>query len=154
MAETPLASGQAPRSIHAGEYQFGPTDPAARASEQPAYAKYRENVRWTMGDVVFLTLSLPRVEQQSWNGHDWSAGGIHRANAADLAWLRDGFGDTHYFRVDRPFSDSTTRLVIPTITRAETYGNPNFHAIVMTVDTASPNLFRFEPLAVPRNAPR
>ena len=63
-------------------------------------------------------------------------------------------GDTHYFRVDQPFSDSTTRLVIPTITRAETYGNPNFHAIVMTVDPASPNLFRFEPLVVLRNGAR
>ena len=31
-------------------------------------------------------------------------------------------GDTHYFRVDQPFSDSTTRLTITTITRAETMG--------------------------------
>jgi hypothetical protein len=33
--------------------------PLERQSAQPAYAKYRENVRWTVGDVVFLTLSLP-----------------------------------------------------------------------------------------------
>lgn len=30
-------------------------------------------------------------------------------------------------------------------------GNPNHHALIMIVDPASPNLFRFEPLVVPRN---
>jgi len=30
-----------------------------RQSAQSAYASYREDVRWTVGNVVFLTLSLP-----------------------------------------------------------------------------------------------
>jgi hypothetical protein len=189
------------------------TMPVERQSAEPAYSKYRENVRWTMGDVVFLTLSLPGSNNNRGRDTTTAPAEFVERNAANMAWLREGFamatrdrkrgvavfmqanpglntnagrwgqrpkpdgfadflsefqrlamtfgkpvalvhGDTHYFRVDQPFSDSATRLVIPTITRAETYGNPNFHAIVMTVDPASPNLFRFEPLVVPRNAPR
>jgi len=188
------------------------TLPLERQSAQAQYAKFRENVRWTVGDVVFLTLSLPGSNNN--RGTDTASVPREYAerNAANLAWLRDGFavatrdrkrgvavfmqanpglntsagrwgprlkpdgfadflgefqrlgvafgkpvalvhGDTHYFRVDQPFSDSTTHLTYTNITRAETYGNPNFHAVVMTVDPASPNLFRFEPLAVGRNAP-
>jgi len=187
------------------------TIPLERQSAEPTYAKYRENVRWTMGDVVFLTLSVPGSNNNRGTDTTTVPPEFRERNAANLAWLREGFdvatrdgkrgvavfmqanpglstiagrwaprpkpdgfadflsefqrlavafgkpvvlihGDTHYFRVDQPFSDSTTRRVIPTITRAETYGNPNFHAIVMTVDPASPNLFRFEPLVVQRNA--
>jgi len=189
------------------------TMPVERQSTEPAYSKYRENVRWIMGDVVFLTLSLPGSNNNRGTDTTTAPAEFTERNAANMAWLREGFavatrdrkrgvavfmqanpglntiagrwaprprpdgfadflsefqrlavafgkpvalvhGDTHYFRVDQPFSDSTTRLVIPTITRAETYGNPNFHAVVMTVDPASPNLFRFEPLVVPRNAMR
>lgn len=190
------------------------TMPLERQSAQPRYAKYRENVRWSMGDVVFLTLNIPGSNNN--RGNDTVAAPPREfveRNVANLAWLRDGFalaeregkrgvvvfmqanpglstsagrwgprsridgfadflatfqqlarsfrkpvalvhGDTHYFRVDQPFSDSTTRLILTNITRAETYGNPNFHAVVLTVDPASPNLFRFEPLVVPKNGPR
>lgn len=189
------------------------TMPLERQSAQPGYAKFRENVRWSVGDVQFLTLSLPGSNNNRGTDTTRAPAEFTERNAANMAWLRDGFsaaardrkrgvavfmqanpglntivgrwgprpkpdgfadflsefqrlavafgkpvalvhGDTHYFRVDQPFSDSTTRLTITTITRAETYGNPNFHALLMTVDPASPNLFRFEPLAVPRNGPR
>jgi hypothetical protein len=189
------------------------TIPLERQSAQPQYAKFRENVRWTMGDVVFLTLSLPGSNNNRGTDTTKAPAEYVERNAANMAWLRDGFavgtrerrrgvavfmqanpglsttagrwgprgkpdgfadflrefqqlavafgkpvalvhGDTHYFRVDQPFSDSTTHLTYTNITRAETYGNPNFHAVLMTVDPASPNLFRFEPLAVPRNAPQ
>jgi hypothetical protein len=55
-------------------------------------------------------------------------------------------GDTHYFRVDQPLLDPRTGHILTTLTRVETYGDPNSHAVLMTVDPASPNLFRFEPL--------
>jgi len=104
-----------------------------------------------MGDVVFLTLRLPGSNNN--RGAD-SLSEFQRLAEAFGKPVTLVHGDTHYFRVDQPFSDSTTRRVIRTITRAETYGNPNFHAIVMTVDPSSANLFRFEPLVVPLNAPR
>jgi predicted phosphodiesterase len=59
-------------------------------------------------------------------------------------------GDTHYFRVDQPFHD-TERRTIPNIVRAETFGTPNMHAILMTVSPLSPNVFTFEPLHVRAN---
>jgi hypothetical protein len=59
-------------------------------------------------------------------------------------------GDTHYFRVDQPFHDRDRRT-IPNITRAETFGTPNHHALVVTIDPANPNLFSFAPLHVPSN---
>ena len=189
------------------------TMPLERQSAQTQYAKFRENVRWSLGDVVFLTLSLPGSNNNRGTDTTAAPAEFRERNAANIAWLREGFavatrdrkrgvavfmqanpglstnagrwgprpkpdgfadflgefqrlavafgkpvalvhGDTHYFRVDQPFSDSTTRLTITTITRAETYGNPNFHSVLMTVDPASANLFRFEPLAVPRNTPR
>lgn len=189
------------------------TLPLTRQSGQPQYAKFRENARWTVGDIVFLTLSLPGSNNNRGTDTSRAPAEYVERNAANLAWLRDGFavatrdhsrgvavfmqanpglntiagrwgprpkpdgfidflrefqrlavafgkpvalvhGDTHYFRVDQPFSDSTTGRTYTSITRAETYGNPNFHAVLMTVDPASPNLFRFEPLTVPRNGPR
>jgi predicted phosphodiesterase len=59
-------------------------------------------------------------------------------------------GDTHYFRVDHPFHDAERRT-ITSIIRAETFGTPNLHALVVTVDAADPNLFSFAPLHVPAN---
>ena len=57
-------------------------------------------------------------------------------------------GDTHTFRIDQPFAHPRTQRPLTNVTRAETWGNPYHHALVMTVDPGSPNLFRFEPLIV------
>ena len=46
------------------------------------------------------------------------------------------------------------RRTITNITRAETYGSPDLHGLVMTIDPTSANLFRFEPLVVTRNVQR
>jgi hypothetical protein len=188
------------------------TLPLERQSSQPQFAKFRENARWSVGDVTFLTLSLPGSNNNRGTDTATAPAEYVERNAANMSWLRDGFavatrehkrgvavfmqanpdlntvagrwgsrrrpdgfadflrefqqlavafgkpvalvhGDTHYFRVDQPFSDSATGLTYTNITRAETYGAPNFHALMMTVDPASPNLFRFEPLAVRRNGP-
>ena len=77
---------------------------------------------------------------------------------AELRVLAAGFGrpvalvhgDTHHFRVDQPLEDPETGRAILNVTRAETWGNPESHALLMTVDAASPNVFRFEPLLVRR----
>jgi hypothetical protein len=52
--------------------------------------------------------------------------------------------------VDQPFQDSTGHIRT-NITRAETYGTPNLHALLMCVDAKNPNLFTFEPIIVPAN---
>jgi hypothetical protein len=60
-------------------------------------------------------------------------------------------GDTHYFRVDMPFEEATTRRVYARITRAETFGDPNSHWIRVTVDPRDPNVFSFRPMLIPEN---
>jgi hypothetical protein len=47
-------------------------------------------------------------------------------------------GDTHVYRVDRPFAGPITRL--------ETYGSPFVGWVKVTVDPRSADLFRFEPM--------
>jgi hypothetical protein len=180
--------------------------PLERQSAQAAYAGYPENTRWRAGGVVFLTLHVIG-SNNNWGPGPAPSEEYLRRNAADLAWLRDGFdaarregargvavfmqanpwtggggsrpalpekpggfnelvgelqrlaidfarpvalvhGDTHYFRVDQPLLDPRTGRILTTFTRVETYGDPNHHALMMTVDGRRPNLFSFEPLLV------
>lgn len=53
-------------------------------------------------------------------------------------------GDTHTYRVDRPFRDDRGRRVA-NLTRLETFGSPIVAWVRVTVDPDDPELFRFEP---------
>lgn len=183
------------------------TLPLERQSDNPQYAAYRENVRWTVGNILFITLHVVGSNNNHGPDSTPSAEFVQR-NAANIAWLRDAFaratrdgrdgvaifmqanptvapvaragrprppsgfaellgelerlvlafdghvalihGDTHTFRIDQPLRDRQGRTRT-TFTRAETYGNPSFHALVMTVHPGSASVFRFEPLVVRRN---
>jgi hypothetical protein len=59
--------------------------PLARQSNDARFAKFRENVRWTMGDVAFLTLNV----QGSLN--NFGKREFAERNAANLAWLKESF---------------------------------------------------------------
>lgn len=61
-------------------------------------------------------------------------------------------GDSHYFRVDKPMSDPATGRVVTNFTRAESFGAQNHHWLRMTIDPSDPNLFRFTPMIVAKNA--
>jgi Calcineurin-like phosphoesterase len=77
-------------------------------------------------------------------------------------------GDSHYFRIDKPFPSKLPSEVIGTdfpfimpwelaanrlenFTRVETFGNPNTHWVKATVDVKNPNVFTFEPMIVDKN---
>jgi len=60
-------------------------------------------------------------------------------------------GDYHYFEIDMPMRDSTTRQVVKNFTRVQVFGDPNAHWVRGTVDPADPQLFRFVPVIVPGN---
>lgn len=77
-------------------------------------------------------------------------------------------GDSHYFRIDKPFPAKLPSEVIGTefpfilpwessetrlenFTRLETFGNPNSHWVKATVDVNNPNVFVFEPMIVEKN---
>ena len=69
-----------------GEQSLGQRKlPLARQSNDARFTKFRENVRWTMGDVTFLTLNV----QGSLN--NFGKREFAERNAANLAWLKESF---------------------------------------------------------------
>lgn len=64
--------------------------PLTRQSRNPSFARYRENVQWEMGGVLFLALHV--VGSNNGLGR-WPEGDAEYAErtTANLAWLRDGF---------------------------------------------------------------
>lgn len=58
-------------------------------------------------------------------------------------------GDSHHFRMDKPFTESEFILPRQTqlyhVTRVETFGSPHVHAVKVIVDFDNPNLFLIEP---------
>jgi hypothetical protein len=59
--------------------------PLARQSNEPRYAKFRENVRWEMGGVMFVGLNV------SGTLNNFGKREFAERNAANLAWLKDSF---------------------------------------------------------------
>ena len=65
-------------------------------------------------------------------------------------------GDSHYFRIDKPFLSSTGQR-LENFTRVETFGNNagngnnDVHWIKVTVDTRSREVFSYQPMMVPGN---
>ena len=57
-----------------------------------AFAKYRENVRWELGEVTFLTLHVTGSNNGRGRSSDGDAEYAER-NQANLVWLRQGFDD-------------------------------------------------------------
>jgi hypothetical protein len=59
--------------------------PLARQSNEPRYAKFRENVRWEMGGVMFVGLNVPG------SLNNFGKPEFAERNAANLAWLKESF---------------------------------------------------------------
>ena len=59
-------------------------------SSDPQFALYRENLRWTMGDVVFVTLHIVGSNDNTGQGPRTDAEQAGR-KAANLAWLKAAF---------------------------------------------------------------
>ncbi len=75
----------------AGDRSLGQrTMPLTRQSEDPRHAKFRENVRWTYGDVQFLTLHVVGSNNNLGRTPEMDAEYTER-NAANLLWLRQAF---------------------------------------------------------------
>jgi len=74
-----------------GERSLGQrTMPLARQSNDPRYAKFRENARWTRGGVVFVTLNIPGSNNNLGRTPEMDAEYAER-NAADIEWMRQAF---------------------------------------------------------------
>jgi len=198
-----------------GERSLGRrTMPLARQSQNPAFSKFRENVRWDLAGVTFVTLHVPGSNNGLGRAPDGDAEYAER-NKANLAWLQEGFahaktnnsraimvlqqanifpahpptagspkndphgftdtrmllekeatafgkpvvlvhGDSHFFRIDRPFGPPRVRgkptlPALENFTRVETFGSPNHHWLEATIDPNDPNVFTFRPRIVAAN---
>ena len=61
-----------------------------RQSSDPKYSKFRENLRWTYGDVSFVTLHLVGSDNNFGRTSEMDAEFAER-NTADLVWMSEGF---------------------------------------------------------------
>lgn len=61
-----------------------------RQSANPAYRKFRENVRWTMGNELYVALNVTGSANNIGNVERPNAEYVER-NAANIAWLREAF---------------------------------------------------------------
>lgn len=61
-----------------------------RQSEDKRYAKFRENVRWSYGDVQFVTLHMTGSNNNLGRTPEMDAEYAER-NTANLAWMREAF---------------------------------------------------------------
>jgi hypothetical protein len=183
-----------------------------RQSSAPQFAKYRENARWDLGGITFMTLHVVGSNNGRGRTSEGDAEFAER-NSADLAWLHAGFehaagnnnrgimimqqanifpafspfpgdpkqepsgftelrnalakeaaafgkpvvlvhGDSHYFRVDKPYMRrraGSDEAVVENITRVEPFGSPFHHWVMGTVDPDDRNLFIFRQRLVPAN---
>jgi len=53
-------------------------------------------------------------------------------------------GDSHYFRIDKPFKDTSGRTYLH-FTRMEVFGSPNVAGVVVSVDPSDPQVFSYRP---------
>jgi hypothetical protein len=69
-----------------GDHTMGHrTFPLERQSRDPQFAKFRENVRWTRGNVLFAGFNLPG------SNNNYGKAEFAERNRANLAWLTSSF---------------------------------------------------------------
>jgi hypothetical protein len=92
--------------------------------------------------LFLFTHANPKWEVAWWEptGFDRFRGQLVEVAARFQGPIVVAHGDTHTFRIDKPFRGA------PQMTRVEVFGPPQRGAVVVDVDPASPEVFRFAPL--------
>ena len=109
-----------------------------------------ENRRWTFGHVTYATLN---VQGSCNNLCDTAPDPAEFAARKPVVLV---YGDSHYFRVDKPLQDAQGRRV-ENFTRVETFadnaanGLNDVHWVKVLVDPKSRDVFAFQPQIVPAN---
>lgn len=171
---------------------------SATFEKDPVLSRYKENVIWSHGGIVFLAVNV----QGSNNNFGFDAASdaeYHERNRANIAWMKlatqrvrdenadglaiflqanpgfeedndvvfkSGFreflhafeeeavavgkpilfshGDSHQFRVGRPYLSPLDKRPINNVTRLESYGTPNMNWVRVTVNRRAATLFTIE----------
>lgn len=92
--------------------------------------------------LVLLIHANPQWDARWWEptGYDRFRAQLAEVAAAFAGPLVVAHGDTHSFRIDKPFARA------PHMTRVEVFGPPQRGAVIVDLDPGSPELFRFSPL--------
>jgi hypothetical protein len=86
----------------AGEKSLGQRPlPLLRQSTDPAFARYRENVRWEAGGALFVALNLPGSDNNVYGvpGQTGPVPEFVARSAANQAWLAQAFAHAHEKRL-------------------------------------------------------
>lgn len=114
---------------------------------------------WDLSDVTRAPLRDPKTLNESDGQPDGFAEYLSALRDAVIEFRRPVayvHGDSHYFRVDRPFQDAQGRR-LENFTRVETFGdnqangNNDVHWIKVFVDAGSREVFSYQPQIVPGN---
>jgi hypothetical protein len=199
------------------------TIPVESQAKDRQYAKFRENLRWSIGGVTFTTLHIVGSNDNFGRTPEMDTEHVER-KGANIVWMRAAFaaakasgshglalmtqanpgfenywpataksryfspfvargqpvpsypaafddyiaalaeeletydkpvaflhGDTHLFRIDKPLYSKKTNRLFENFTRVETFGNPDSHWVLVTVDPSDTQLFRFDAKIIPEN---
>lgn len=169
---------------------------AQHQSDDPRFARYIENYRFTKSGVLFVMVHVCGSSNNRHPDYPVLMQEFTERNAANLAFLKECFaeamskeslavviafhanpffenrqvegfvdtiaaieefvsqfprpvvcihGDTHYYRVDKPFKDDAGRQIHLHFTRMEVFGAPNVAGVAVTVDPEDPLVFSFKP---------
>jgi hypothetical protein len=117
------------------------------------------NPGWDLADPTRAPLRNPRTLAQADGQPDGFQEYLLALRDEVIAFRRPVayvHGDSHYFRVDKPFLDAQGRR-LENFTRVETFGNNPANGtndvqwVKVTVEPGSREVFRWEPMTVPGN---
>ena len=129
-----------------------------RQSDNPGerrFSKYSDNFRWEFGNIMFIGLNVQGSNNNL--GRTPEMDRDFRSVLEEHTLAFDGkpvvlvHGDSHYFRIDKPMKGTKSGRRIENFTRVETFGAPDVHWILATIDYENPNLFIFEQRIVKEN---
>ena len=114
---------------------------------------------WDLSDGARAPLRDPRTLAETDGQPDGFKDYLVALRNEVIAWQKPVayvHGDSHYFRIDRPFLDSQGRR-LENFTRVETFGdnqgngNNDVHWLKVTVDPKSRDVFSYQAQIVPAN---
>jgi hypothetical protein len=157
--DVPDPAEYAARTAAGVEWLHGTFDEARRHRSAPVMVIWQANPGWDDSDATRATTRDPRTLAATDGQPDGYRELLTALRDETVAFRRPValvHGDSHYFRIDKPFLDAQGRR-LENFTRVETFGdhqengNNDVNWLKVTVDPASREVFSYQPQMVPGN---
>jgi hypothetical protein len=141
------------------DWLHGTFDEARKRHSAAVMIAWQADPGWDGSDATRAPTRDPQTLAESDgqpDGYQALLGALREETAAFRRPVAVVHGDSHYFRIDKPFLDANGRR-LENFTRVETVGdhqengNNDVHWLKVTVDPASREVFSFQPQIVPAN---